>query len=353
MLGGLTYRLSKRKYFYKKIERTKTRMNKIKSVLVGFFAILILLIVSGYFINPIQQGEGEIIIKEQAYILSDKLNRDLDMVEMFSESTARRVQTFEQEASRGKRDGLIRFIKNHIAFDNQWKIDLYGIIGRSVTLNFNLKDSREGTILRYQYELKTPAPVRVFGRFFNVKNSWERDLDKWLNTFKNENEKNVLALINGYYIRQRDEIERIFVIKRSRVPYQEMNEFTVTELNSLDFYLQAEILREHPVSTMYYDFDDDVELTDMAVGVRVGADVELPPKYQMKYVARGPVIYTRHYGHVRNTVYGHAAIQKYLIENDYLYRRPFMETYLVGAETTENNDEWVTLLEYYRDTTFD
>ncbi len=328
-------------------------MNKLKTVLVGFFTILILLIVSGYFIKPIQHGEGEKIIKEQAYILSDNLNRDIEMVEMFSESTGRNVQTFEQEASRGKRDGMIRFIEDHIAFDNQWKLDLYGIISRSITLNFNLEDSREGTVLSYQYELTTPPSVRVFGRIFNVKNNWERDLNKWLSTFKEENEKNVLALINGYYIRQRDEIERIFVIKRSRIPYQEMNEFTVTELNNLDFYLQAEILREHPVSTMYYDFDDDVELTDMAVGVRVGADVELPPEYQMKYVARGPVIYTRHYGHVRNTVYGHAAVQKYLIENDYLYRRPFMETYLIGAETTENSDEWVTLLEYYRDTTFD
>jgi len=328
-------------------------MKKVKSILVGLFAIATLIFVSGYFVKPIQYGEGKIIIKEQAYILSENLNRDVDMVDMFSESTGKEVQTFEQEASRGKRDGLVRFIPDHLAYDNQWKIKLYGLISRSVELNFNLEDTRDGTILRYQYELGTSAPVRTLGRLLNIRGSWEKDLNNWLNAFKLESEKDFLALINGYYIRQREEIERIFVIKRSRVPYTEMNEFTVNELNNLDFYLQAEILREHPVSTMYYDFDDEEKLTDMAVGVRVGADVELPPEYEMKYVARGPVIYTRHYGYVASTVYGHAAVQKYLLENDYIYRRPFMETYLVGAETTDKVEEWVTLLEYYRDTTFD
>lgn len=328
-------------------------MNKLKTILISFFSLIILLLVSGYFLQPNQYGGGEIIIKEQAYILSQKLGSDVEMVDMFSKSTGRQVQTFEQEASRGKSDGMIRFVEDHIDFDNQWKIDFYGLISRSAKLNFNLENTRDGTILRYQYELKTPVPMRTFGRLFNIRGSWERDLQNWLDAFKLENEKDFLALINGYYIRQREEIERIFVIKRSRVPFDEMNEFTVNELNQLDFYLQTEILRKFPITTMYYDIDANDELTDMAVAVRVDSDVELPSDYEMKYVARGPVIYTRHYGYVGQTVFGHAAVQQYFLNNDYIYRRPFMETYVVGAETTDDTDEWVTLIEYYRDTTFD
>nr|MBS0037225.1 hypothetical protein [Saprospiraceae bacterium] len=321
---------------------------------IAIVIILVLIFVSGWFLPAEDYGEGQVLIKDHTYRISETLNRDLQMVEWFSEASGYDLQTIEQKRTRERRDGVLIMEPNPTAaVDNEFTIVLYRPWKREINLKINFEESHEGTELMYTYTHVQPLFFRMWGKILNLDARLKSILDSFLERLKMDAESQFVALIDGYYIRQRDEIERIFITKRKKVPFSEMNHFTVSNLTSLVFYLQERQMKKFPLSTMYYFIDAENEETDMAIASEVDRDIELPPEFEMKYVAKGPLVYTNHYGYVGNTYLAHAAIQKYLDRNDLIYIRPFIETYVVGEETTDEVESWITRIEYYLDTTFD
>lgn len=320
----------------------------LKKILIGLAALVLIILVVGILSPAERTLENEFLIKAPVHELADVLNDDLGMVQLMSISSGRNIQTIEQEQSRGKRDGNLQIEDPDLqSAAASLLVNVYKPVSYKVRTNFYMEHTEEGTVIYTFSNLQTSGLARFFSWIFNPSSQWNTMLNETMDEIKAEAESNFLALIEGYYIREERSIERVYVLIRQRVPFAKMNEFSLREFARLDQFIQRQHLQRFPFSTFYYNINLEDEITDMAAAVRINRDIQVPDGKQIHYQRRGRVIYTRHYGHVDHSVNAHAAVRVYLEDNNLLYDFPFMETYEVGASTTGNPAEWVTLIEYF------
>lgn len=320
----------------------------LKNILIGLAALILVIIVVGILTPGERTLENEFLIKAPVHELADKLNDDLGMVQQMSIAGGSNIQTREQEQSRGKRDGRLQVEDPDMqSAAASLLVNMYKPVNYTVHTNFYMEHTEDGTVIYTFSNLRTSGLARFLSWMFNPAQRWNSILSETMDEIKADLESNFLALIKGYYIREENSIERVYVLIRQRVPFAKMNEFSLQEFARLDQFIQRQQLQRFPFSTFYYNINLEDEITDMAAAVRINRDIQVPDGKQIHYQRRGRVIHTRHYGHVDQSVNAHAAVRVYLEDNNMLYDFPFMETYEVGANTTDNPAEWVTHIEYF------
>lgn len=325
-------------------------MKVIKNILFLIIGLLVLLALFGFFLPSEQVFGKSINIKEPIDQLEDRLNRDTEIASMLSRIFEEEIQTHEQEVSRGPKGGVLMYQNSDSNSDENLilvDINLYNPFEQQTSTAIELENTREGTILSYRSSYGLSWWKRVPALLLNLPGQWEEKLQTFFDTLKENAESDFLALIDGYYIEERDEIERNFVIKRRRIPFNRMNEFAVTEFPKLDNFLQQRGMRDYPMTHLYYFIDHENRETDLAVAAEIDRDIEVPEEFEMKYFPRGRVIYTRHNGYVGEVDKAHNAVRKYLDQNNLQHNPPFLETYEIGADVTDDTSEWITLVEYY------
>ncbi len=321
-------------------------IKKILAVILGLLAVVVIIGI----LQPAEVViEEQYIIKEPMDKLQARMSDDVSMAQWFSEATGRRIQTVEQENSRGK--GYGRLLVDEPALSEvatSLNVDIYKPLRHSVHTNFFLTSTSAGTTINTFSTLQKSGWSRFIGWVFRPGNRWSNMLGETMELVKEEAESDFVALIDGFYIERRPVIERNYLMVRSRRPFEEMNEFSNENFPRLDYFIQQERLRRFPFSTLYYDLNIDEEMADMAAAVRIDRDLQTSPGgLQLKFLRRGEVVSARHYGPVEDVVDAHRAIRQYLEENNLHFDPPFIETYEVGARDVDNPEDFVTLVEYY------
>ena len=321
----------------------------LKKILAGILGLAAIVAIIGV-LQPAEIAiEEQFIIKEPVDELQTRLSDDVNMTQWFSEATGRRIQTVEQENSRGK--GYGRLTVDEPALSEvaaSVNVEIYKPVSYSVHTNFYLSATGEGTAINTFSTLQKSGWSRFIGWVFRPGSRWSGMLEETMEVIKEEAESDFVALINGFYIERYPVIERNYLLVRSRRPFEEMNEFSKENFPRLDYFIQQERLRRFPFSTMYYDLNIDEEMADMAAAVRIDRDLQTSPEgLDLKFLRRGEVISARHYGPVEEVVEAHQAIRQYLDENNLVFDPPFIETYEVGARDVDDPEDFVTLVEYY------
>lgn len=321
----------------------------IKKILSGILGLMAVVVIIGILQPAEVVIEEQYIIKEPVDKLQTRLSDDVSMAQWFSEATGRRIQTVEQENSRGKGHG--RLVVDEAALSEvaaSVNVHFYKPLRHYVHTNFFLTATSEGTAINTFSVLQKSGWSRFVGWIFGPGSRWTNMLGETMETIKEEAESDFVALIDGFYIERQPVIERNYLLVRSRRPFEEMNEFGKENFPRLDYFIQQERLRRFPFSTLYYDLNVDEEMADMAAAVRIDRDLQTPPEdLDIKFLRRGEVVSARHYGPVEEVVEAHRAIRQYLEENNLQFDPPFIETYEVGARDVDDREDFVTLVEYY------
>jgi effector-binding domain-containing protein len=320
-----------------------------KKIIGVFLGLLLILVLIGVLQPSERVIEGEYLIMEPADRLVEKLNDDLKMARWMAEASGKRIQTVEQERSRGRGFGLLKSPEPSIPdISASMEVDLYRPVRHDVSTNFYVQNTSEGTKINTFSTISVSGTGRFVSWLFGLSNRWSSLLDETMEVIRAESESDFIALVDGYYIERRDVIERNYLLVRQRVPFGDMNAFSKDHFPRLDVFAQQHQLRRFPFSTFYYHLDHENEMADIAAAVQIDRDLQTPPEnLDVKFMRRGKVVFARHYGPLEEVVDGHRAIRQYLEENNLHYDPPFIETYEVGARDVNNPDDFVTLVEYY------
>jgi len=136
----------------------------IKKILAGILGLVAVVVIIGILQPAEVVIEEQYIIKEPVDKLQSRLSDDVSMAQWFSEATGRRIQTVEQENSRGKGHG--RLAVDEAAMSEvaaSVNMHFYKPLRHSVHTNFFLTSTSEGT----------PPPKKVVGA-----DLWDGFLDR-------------------------------------------------------------------------------------------------------------------------------------------------------------------------------
>jgi effector-binding domain-containing protein len=208
------------------------------------------------------------------------------------------------------------------------------------------EDSPEGVKVTWGMDGNLDRPMNIMGLFMNMEEMIGSEYEKGLESLKIQvNEYMSNHTKRGYFINEIKLEPRNYIIKRDKVKFDDMHRFYATHFPAI---MQMVQMLELPLagapSGLYYEWDMEKNLADMAAGIPVTAEADIEG-YDMVKLG-GKALHIEYYGPYAGVGNAHYAIDEYMQENDLILNELVIEEYFTDPGAEPDTAKWLTNIYY-------
>ena len=151
----------------------------------------------------------------------------------------------------------------------------------------------------------------------------------------------------GFEITQQDMDERYFLMKRSIVSFDNIQQFYAQNLGSLFAKVQSSGLEMKGMPCgLYFSYDEISQKTDMAAAIPINADADVEGVLSHTIPA-GRAVQLDYLGDYEGLGNAHVAIDEYMKDRALFSNPPVVEEYITDPGQEEDPNKWLTRISYY------
>ncbi len=197
------------------------------------------------------------------------------------------------------------------------------------------------------FESRFPFPMNALIAVMGLESAVGKDYEEGLAKLKEVVETEVKEY-GGFVIRSEQLPERRYLAIRDQVGFAEMDSFQQQKMEALMQFINAgNVQLAGPYSQLYYDWNEQEEMADMAIAMPVNAAPEsMPQDFTLITLPAGKYIYVDHIGDYDGLKDPHENIAKYMENKNIEGRVPVLEEYRTGPREEPNPRNWLTRVYY-------
>lgn len=215
--------------------------------------------------------------------------------------------------------------------------------------HYHIVPTPEGTKVSWGFSGKNPFPWNAFSLFMDMDKMLGQDFEKGLNKLKAtiENMASSASAVK-FEVKEEDLAERVFIVKKQEVKFQEMANFYGEYLPKL--FEAVGINKLMPAgapSGIFFRWDETAMSADMAAAIPVQGKSDTKVKDYDTYVqAAGKALIIDYYGAYENSANAHYFMDDYMKTNGYVQNGPVFEEYVTDPGVEKDTTKWLTRIYY-------
>ncbi len=211
----------------------------------------------------------------------------------------------------------------------------------------NSKDKTNVEIHFYE-EKEVPFFMRGY-RFITgasrlIKNGLKYDLGKISDLAERQFKTNIY---NGYHIKESNSEEIHFIINRSKVKKDDIQQFYAQSLGNLFKTLQSNNIEMDGMPCgLYFQWNLQNPMIDMASAIPVNSELSFDDVSSYS-IPSGEVLVVDYMGDYKEINKAHQAMANYMKDHELFPNPPIIETYITDPSKEKNPENWLTRITYY------
>lgn len=232
-------------------------------------------------------------------------------------------------------------IKNQLNFEG-FDGNSYGVWG------FEEADGKTKVSWGMENDEDLPFYMRGMMLVVGAVSGMEESFDNGLaNIKKMAEDRAVNKMYSGYKINEITHPEKYFIMSRSEVEKDKIQQFYATNLGSIFGKVQGAGLEMDGMPCgLFFKMDGASSKTDMAAAIPVKNPMEIPGLSTYTIEER-KAITVDFYGDYHDTQKAHNAIYSYLRDYELLYDYPVIEEYVTDPTIEKDASKWLTKITYF------
>ena len=203
----------------------------------------------------------------------------------------------------------------------------------------------EGVTVTWGFTSKTNFMMRVMTVFMDFDAMIGADFEKGLENLKTLCEDQD-ASINGYKIERTTWEGKKFFGKREKISFDAMKNFFGKNFGGAFTELGKKGIQPMSApSAMYWEWDMENQMADLAAVAQVGEDVD-SKKFEMFNSPASEVLKIEYFGSYEDMAKPHEAMEAYMKKNGLEFNELVIEEYLTDPESEPDTSKWQTNVYY-------
>lgn len=210
---------------------------------------------------------------------------------------------------------------------------------------FTLTELNGLTTVNWHFESETPRPWNIFNFFADIDEQLGPEFEKGLAALKARVEKNTVpsGQSTAYVVKEMDFPETKYALVRQSISWKDIPAFYASHISILYAEAQRQKITPGMASGLYFTWDNDKQLTDMAAAIPLPAGKELgSPIIRMETISGGKAIYTDHFGAYDQTPAAWTILRQYIASHNLKEKAPVIEQYLNDPAVVKDTAKWQT-----------
>lgn len=209
---------------------------------------------------------------------------------------------------------------------------------------FLFEETESGVIVTQGFKTELGYFWRYFGMF--LEKMLAPFFETGLNSLKTYCEDNKDVVI--YDIIEESYSGNVFIGVRDTISFEEMNSVFDTTYKAIYTLLgEKGITPNGNPQSIYYLWDEENEVTDLAIVVPVSSTKKVPMSLDTFNLKSATVLTLINKGDYEGSYDAHMAIWNHLTKNGYTFIGPVLEEYIKGPSNESNPENWVTKISYF------
>lgn len=209
---------------------------------------------------------------------------------------------------------------------------------------FTLNENNGLTTVTWSFEMATPRPWNIFNLFYSMDKQMGKDFEQGLASLKSLIEQQTgTAGNNNYEVLTMDFPSTTFAVIRQKVKWSDINTFQTQHLP----IIRSEAIKANAspgtASSLFYNWDEKNQLTDMAAALPVIKGAELNNSLvKIENIPTGKAVYVNHYGSYEKAINAFNSIHAYLDKHKLEQKFPIIQQYIIGSASEKDTAKWLT-----------
>lgn len=209
---------------------------------------------------------------------------------------------------------------------------------------FHLDEQNGKTAVTWGFDTDCPRPQNVMYLFMG--RAMKRDFDSGLQGLKQIAEADTVSYTGSLRVQEMDFPATTFATIRKQVKWPDIPQFYQQHLPLIYKAVVAAKLKPGVATGLFYTWDEQNHLTDMAAAVPVPAGASPGNDFAIVNIPATRVAYVDHYGPYEKTLEAHIALEKYLTSRGRKADTPVMEMYITDPSQEKDTSKWLTKVVY-------
>lgn len=210
---------------------------------------------------------------------------------------------------------------------------------------FTLSELNGLTTVSWHFESETPRPWNIFNFFADIEKNLGPEFEKGLSALKARVEKVTVPAgqSTAYEVKEMDFPETKYALIRQEIKWKDIPVFYTGHISILHAEAYRQKIIPGTATSLYFTWDTEKQLTDMAAAVPLPAGKELgSPIIRMETIKAGKAIYTDHFGAYDKTPAAWTFLRQYISSHNLKEKAPLIEQYLNDPALVKDTAKWQT-----------
>jgi effector-binding domain-containing protein len=210
-----------------------------------------------------------------------------------------------------------------------------------------VKDEQGGTRVAWSFYGSSPFPWNVVQLFYSMDKMVGKDFEKGLLNLKALSEKDV-AKMKSYAINETEFPATTYAAIRQSVAFKEIPDFYTASFGKvMGAITKAGAKMAGAPTGLYYKWDEQAGVTDMAAAIPMIGKKGIGPEYQIVSLPKRKAYVLDYYGPYDKMVLPYMAMDAYFKEKGLKQSTPVLEEYITDPGSEPDQSKWLTKLYFF------
>lgn len=213
-----------------------------------------------------------------------------------------------------------------------------------------LEPSVQSVDVTWGFDGSNPFPFNIMGLFMNMDAMIGKEFEKGLAKLKSRSEQlaaESTSYSSAYEIVETQWPATYFIVKREEVAFDQIGSFFRSQMPSLGEAIgKSGINMAGAACGLYYSWDEDNRVTDMAVAVPVAEGTMAPNGFDAVGVGPSKALMVAYYGAYEKSDNAHYALNDYMGARGDSLNQLVIEEYVTDPATEPDTGKWLTNIYY-------
>lgn len=215
--------------------------------------------------------------------------------------------------------------------------------------HYLIEKAEDGTKVSWGFSGESPFPWNAFSLFMDMDAMLGADFERGLNKLKKVVESTpAAAAAVKFDVKEEDLGERVFVMKKQVVAFQEIGNFFGQHLPKIfEAVGSKKIQPAGAPSGIFFKWDEAAMSADMAAAIPVQAKADTKLDGFETFVQKGgKALIIDYYGAYEKTADAHYFLDEYMKQHGYVQNGPVFEEYVTDPGVEKDTAKWLTKIYY-------
>ena len=213
-----------------------------------------------------------------------------------------------------------------------------------------LDQGKDNVDVTWGFDSENGFPFTIMTYFMDMDTEIGKDFERGLAYLKTHCEQladEASASNNAYEIIETQWLAKSFIVKRDEVPFNEIGQYFQTSMPALHQAIGiAGIEITGAPCGLYYSWDEDNQVTDMAVAIPATSGAKAPDGFEATAVEESRALMLAYYGAYDKVEDAHYAIHDYMQANGDTLSGLVIEEYATDPGLEPDTSKWLTNIYY-------